>query len=70
MNIGLPEILLIVFIAFLLFGARKLPDAARSIGKALNEFKRGFREPADELKDEVSGTRTSDEDHATPKPGT
>ena len=45
MNIGLPEILLIVFIAFLLFGARKLPEAARSIGKALNEFKRGFRDP-------------------------
>lgn len=45
MNIGLPEILLIVFIAFLLFGARKLPEAARSIGRALTEFKRGFHEP-------------------------
>ncbi len=48
MNIGLPEILLIVLVALLLFGARKLPEAARSIGKALHEFKRGFREPIDE----------------------
>lgn len=52
MNIGLPEILLIVFVAFLLFGARKLPDAARSIGKALNEFKHGFREPVGESRKE------------------
>lgn len=52
MNIGLPEILLVVFLAFLLFGARKLPDAARSIGKALNEFKRGFHEPLEESKKE------------------
>lgn len=59
MNIGLPEILVVVFIAFLLFGARKLPDAARSIGKALHEFKRGFREPIEEAKKE--GTQDSGE---------
>lgn len=66
MNIGLPEILLIVLVAFLLFGARKLPDAARSIGKALNEFKRGFRETAADSSGEVTQPKERDDDHAGP----
>ena len=41
---GAPEILLIVFVILLLFGAKKLPELARSLGKSLNEFKRGQKE--------------------------
>jgi len=40
MNIGLPEILLILLIVVLLFGARKLPDLARGMGEALKEFRK------------------------------
>ena len=41
---GHGEILLIIFIILLLFGAKKLPELSRSIGKSLGEFKKGQRE--------------------------
>ena len=44
MNIGWPEILLILLIVLLLFGAKRLPDLARSLGKSLREFKKGREE--------------------------
>jgi len=42
--LGLPEILLIVFAILLLFGARKLPELARSMGSSVHEFKKGMSE--------------------------
>jgi len=45
---GAPEILLIVFVVLLLFGSKKLPELARSLGKSLNEFKKGQTESAPE----------------------
>jgi sec-independent protein translocase protein TatA len=50
---GAPEILLIVFVIILLFGAKKLPELARSLGKSLNEFKRGQSETTPEKKIET-----------------
>ncbi len=50
---GVPEILLIVFVIILLFGAKKLPELARSLGKSLNEFKKGQTESAPEEKAEA-----------------
>lgn len=47
---GAPEILLIVFVILLLFGSKKLPELARSLGKSLNEFKRGQTESEPEKK--------------------
>ncbi len=44
MSFGLPELLIVLGIVLLLFGARKLPDLARSLGRSTNEFKRGLRE--------------------------
>jgi sec-independent protein translocase protein TatA len=41
---GWQEILLIVVVIVLLFGARKLPELMRSIGRSLGEFKKGREE--------------------------
>ena len=50
---GVPEVLLIVFVVLLLFGSKKLPELARSLGKSLNEFKRGQTESTPEKKTET-----------------
>ncbi|MDF7823928.1 twin-arginine translocase TatA/TatE family subunit [Pontiellaceae bacterium B12227] len=52
---GGPELLVILFIVLLLFGAKKLPELSRSLGKSLGEFKKGQQEGGepDALEDEV-----------------
>ncbi|MFT4904229.1 MAG: sec-independent protein translocase protein TatA [Natronomonas sp.] len=50
-GLGPPELLLIVGILVLLFGASKLPDLARSMGSATGEFKKGRQEVEEELED-------------------
>jgi len=47
-SIGLPELLVILVIILLLFGAKRLPDMARSLGKSSKAFKEGMKEGASE----------------------
>lgn len=47
MDVGAPEIIVVAIVVLILFGSRKLPDTARSIGRSLRIFKaetRGLRE--------------------------
>ena len=48
-SIGFPELLVIMTIALLIFGPKKLPEVGRSIGKAIREF----RKTSDEIKERI-----------------
>ena len=50
MSLGWPEIVLILLVVLLLFGANRIPEIARSLGKATKEFKRARDEFVDEIK--------------------
>ena len=54
MNFGTTEILLIVAVLFLLFGATKLPQLAKSLGATRKAFKDGMREAEEEEKAEAA----------------
>jgi sec-independent protein translocase protein TatA len=49
-NLGAGEIILIVLVVLLLFGAKKIPELARGIGKGMSEFKKGLKDVEDEIK--------------------
>jgi TatA/E family protein of Tat protein translocase len=48
---GTNELLIVLAVALLLFGGRKLPELARSLGRSINEFRRGIQDVGDEIKD-------------------
>ncbi|MBI1953217.1 MAG: twin-arginine translocase TatA/TatE family subunit [Candidatus Omnitrophica bacterium] len=51
-NIGLPELLVVLVIVLLLFGAKRLPEIARGLGKSIQEFKKGVKEIERDVNDE------------------
>ena len=52
-NIGLPEMMVIMAIALLVFGPKKLPEIGRSVGKALREFKKSTEEIKDKFEEQI-----------------
>jgi sec-independent protein translocase protein TatA len=52
-SIGIPELLIILTIALIVFGPRKLPELGRSLGRSLNEFKRASNELRNTLDEEI-----------------
>jgi TatA/E family protein of Tat protein translocase len=48
------HIVIIVLVALLIFGPKRLPEIGRGIGKAINEFRQGTKEMTDGFRDEVS----------------
>ncbi len=52
-NIGFPELLIILAIALLIFGPKKLPEVGRSIGRALREFRRTSDEIKGRIEEEI-----------------
>ncbi len=62
--IGMPggtELLVILFIVLLLFGAKKLPELSRSLGKSLGEFKKGKEEFERDIREVEEDLKTSAE---------
>ncbi len=52
-NIGLPEMLIILVIALIVFGPNKLPELAKAFGKAMREFKKATEEVKDSFREET-----------------
>jgi sec-independent protein translocase protein TatA len=59
-NIGMPELLVILAIALLVFGPKKLPEVGRSIGKAVREFRRTSDEIKDRIEEEIRASEFKD----------
>ncbi len=56
-NIGLPEILVVLVIALIIFGPKRLPELGRSVGKGIREFRSS-----------ISGNDDDDEEEPAAKP--
>ena len=52
-NIGMPELIIILVIALIIFGPRKLPELGRSLGKSIGEFKKASNELRHTLDEEI-----------------
>ena len=61
-GIGMPELLLILGLALIVLGPKKLPELAKALGKGLAEFRRA----TDELKDEFRQMEREVEDSSPP----
>jgi len=59
-NIGTPEIILILLVVLILFGAKKLPELAQGLGKGIREFKKSMKDVEDEIKSEPVEKKKTD----------
>ncbi len=61
MNIGMPQLILILVIVLLLFGSRRLPELARSIGSSMGELRKGMNEAGSENDQKQNREKTRSE---------
>jgi len=52
-SIGMPELIIILVIALIIFGPRKLPELGKSLGKSIHEFKKASTELQNTLEQEI-----------------
>jgi sec-independent protein translocase protein TatA len=59
-NLGAGEIILIILVILILFGAKKIPELARGIGKGMSEFKKGLKDVENEIKNPDNDTKKTE----------
>ncbi len=59
-GIGMPELILILVVALIVIGPKKLPDMAKSLGKAVSEFKSATQDFKDSIDTEVKDIKALD----------
>src|SRR5262245_5457916 len=70
-SIGMPELIIILVIALIIFGPRKLPELGKSLGRSLNEFKKASQDLQNTLEQEIKIEEEKEkekETQARPKP--
>jgi sec-independent protein translocase protein TatA len=71
-SIGMPELIIILVIALIIFGPRKLPELGKSLGRSLNEFKKASQDLQNTLEQEIKieeeKEKEQKEAQARPKP--
>jgi TatA/E family protein of Tat protein translocase len=60
-SIGMPELVIILVIALIIFGPRKLPELGRSLGRSIGEFKKASNELRSTLEEEIRIEETREE---------
>ena len=56
-NIGVPGLILILVLALIIFGPKKLPEIGRAVGQTLSEFKKSAKELTSDAVDEIEEVR-------------
>jgi len=67
-SLGFPELILIFFVALIVFGPRKLPEIGKSIGRALGEFRRATNDLKSSLEEDVMTSEPPRPIQPTPPP--
>ena len=65
-SMGFSETIFLFFLALIIFGPKKLPEIARQVGKALNEFRRASNEFKAQLESEISQLEVEDHQQILP----
>ncbi|MDI6709570.1 MAG: twin-arginine translocase TatA/TatE family subunit [Thermoanaerobacterales bacterium] len=65
-QIGMPELIIILVVALIIFGPKRLPQVGRSLGKTLSEFRRSSRDITEDVtasvkdvKEEIEGVKSA-----------
>jgi sec-independent protein translocase protein TatA len=62
LDLGAPELIIILAILLLLFGGKKLPELSRSLGESMRELRKGLSDEVTHDKKETKKTDAADED--------
>lgn len=60
-GIGLQELVVILIICLVIFGAKKLPEMAKALGKSMQEFKKACKETHDEISADSTEKKSSED---------
>ena len=55
-NLGMPELILILLVILIFFGAKKIPEIAQGLGKGIREFRKASKDIQDEIEKEIKLT--------------